>query len=85
MEENMSRTEVALAKLCNNIVDAIKEIFTKRHYIIRISQAKNGNVYLIVKKRRGRLLGEERTAPCKAIEKVSSIVFPWHCILILNF
>ena len=76
---NMSRTEETLEKLCNNTVCTINEIFSKRHYIVRISQEKNGNVYLIVNKRRGRLLGEERTALCKAIEKLSNTVFSRHC------
>ena len=40
-EKNMSRTEETLEKLCNNIVDATNEIFTKKHYIVCISQAKS--------------------------------------------
>ena len=50
----------ALEKMCNKIVDVIYETFTRKYYFVMISQSKKGHVYLIVRKKRGRLLGEEK-------------------------
>ena len=52
----------ALEKMWDRIVDAIYGIFTRKYYFVKISQSKKGHVYLIVRKKRGRLLGEEKNA-----------------------
>ena len=41
----------ALENLCEKIVDVIQETFTKKYYFIKISQSKNGHIYLIVTKK----------------------------------
>ena len=34
-----------------NLVDVIQETFTKKYYIVRISQSKRGHIYLIIRKK----------------------------------
>ena len=75
----MSKRESVLENLCDKIVDVIHETFTKKYYTIRFSQAKNGNIYLIVRKKRGRLLGEEKLCLCQKIHELVSVVFSWYC------
>ena len=60
-------------KIVDKIVDVIHENFTKKYYTIRISQAKNDNIYLIIRKKRGRLLSEEKLYLC---EKMFGVLFP---------
>lgn len=56
-----SKRNQMLKELRNEIVDAVSETFTKKYYFVKISQSKNGHVYLIVKNKRGRLLSEGST------------------------
>ena len=62
-----------LEKMCHKIVNAIYE--TRKSYFAMISQSKKGYVYLIVRKKRERLLGEEKNALHKKIFDVSQSVF----------
>ena len=48
-----------LEKLCNKIVDVVREIFIKKYYFVKIWQSKLGHTSLIVRKR---LIGEEKDA-----------------------
>ena len=57
---NMSKRETVLADLCSKIVDVVYETFTRRYYLVRISQAKHGNILFIVRRKNIQLLGEER-------------------------
>ena len=43
---------LVLDKLCKNLIDVIQETFTKKYYIVRISQSKRGDIYLIIEKKR---------------------------------
>ena len=67
-----------LEKMCNKIVDVTYETFTRKYYFVKISQSKIGHVYVIVRKKRGRLIGEEKNALHKKIFDISCIVFHWH-------
>ena len=60
--------------MCNKIVDVIYETFTRKYYFVKISQSKKGHVYLIVRKKRGRLLGEEKNALHKKIFDISQSI-----------
>ena len=42
--------DLVLDKLCENLVDVILETFTKKYYMVRISQSKRGHRYLIIRK-----------------------------------
>ena len=66
-----------LEKLRNKIVDVINETFTKKYNLAKILQSKKGHIYLIVKRKRGRLLGEKKNAPHKKIFDISRSVFHW--------
>ena len=68
----------ALEKMCNKIVDVIYKTFTPKIYFVKISQSKKGHVYLIVWKKRGRLLGEEKSTLHKKIFGISRSVFHWY-------
>ena len=68
-----------LERLCHKIVDVIHETFTRRYYFIKILRSKKGHTYLIIKKKRGKLIGEEKQALHKKIFDVSSSVFNWYC------
>lgn len=68
-----------MEKVCNKIVDAVCETFTKKYYFVAIFQLKNGHVYLIVRKKRGRVIGEEKQALHKKIFDVALSIFDWYC------
>lgn len=71
--------DLVLNKLCENLVHVIHKRFTKRHYIVIISQSNRGHIYLIVRQKRGRLLCEEKEAfHSKIVDTVTSI-FVWYC------
>ena len=63
-----------LENLCDNIFDAIQGTFVQKHYVTRILQSKNGNIYLLMRKKRGRLVGVEK----KKIHDVVANLFRWH-------
>lgn len=46
------RQQNELENICDNITDAIQGRFVRKHYVTIISQSKNGNIYLIMKKKR---------------------------------
>ena len=66
-----------LERKCDKIVDVIYETFTCKCYFVKISQSKKGHVYLIVRKKRGRLLGEEKNSLHKKLFDISRSVFHW--------
>ena len=66
-----------LEKLCNKTVDVINETLTKKYHFVKISQSKKGHIYLIVKKKRGRLIGEEQRVLHRKTFNVFSSVFNW--------
>ena len=66
-------------RLRDKIVDVIHEILTIRYCFIKISQPKKGHTYLIVRKKRGRVIGGEKQAFHKKIFDVLSSVLNWHC------
>ena len=43
--------DLVLAKLCENLVDVIQETFTKKYYIVGITQSKRRHIYLIFRKK----------------------------------
>ena len=57
-KKKMQRQQI-LEQLCNKIVDVINEMFTKKYYFVKISQSKKEHVYLVVRKKRGRLFDEK--------------------------
>lgn len=59
-----------LEKPCNKIV-VIYETFTKKYYLVKISQSKMGHICLIVREKRGRELGKEKNALHKKIFDVT--------------
>ena len=67
----------ALEKMYNKMADVIYKTFTRKYYFVKISQSKKGHVYLIVKKKRGGLLAEEKKAIHKKIFDISHSVFHW--------
>ena len=44
--------EFVLEKMCENLVDVIHEMFTRKYYVVKISQSKKGHIYLIVRKKK---------------------------------
>ena len=67
--------ESVLEKMYKNIVDVIHETVTQKYYLVRISQSNLGHIYLIVRKKRGPLLYEEKEALHRKIVDVASSVF----------
>ena len=74
-EESKKMENNAPEKMCNKIVDVIYKTFTRKYYFVKISQSKKGYVYLIVSKKRGGLLGEEKNALHKKTFDISPSVF----------
>ena len=56
------REQDMLEKLCDRIVEAVHETFIRKIYFVKISQSKLGHIFLIVRKKRGRLLAVEKDA-----------------------
>ena len=54
------REQDILEKLCDRIVEAVYEKFIKKFYFVKISQLKLGHIFMIVRKKRGRLLGVKK-------------------------
>ena len=49
----MQRQQNILEQLCDKIVDFMGETFTKKYYLVKISQSKKGHVYFVVRKKEG--------------------------------
>ena len=62
-----------------NLKDVIHEMFTRKYYIVKISQSKKYHIYLIERKKRDRLLYEEKDALHAKIFNIVSSVFPRYC------
>lgn len=54
-EKMTTKYDRVLKSLCKKIPDSVHDIFTRKYYLVRISQSKNGQIYLIVRKKTGRL------------------------------
>ena len=67
-----------LEKLCNKILDIMHKTFIRKYYFVKISQSKLGHIFLIVRKKTGRLIGEERDALHRKIHKIAGCVFDWY-------
>ena len=67
-----------LEKLYNKIVDVVYETLTRKYYIVKISQSKKGHIYLLVRKKRGKLIGDEKNPLHKKIFETSISVFKWY-------
>ena len=70
--------ELALKKSCENLVDVIHETFTRKYYIVKISQSKKDHIYLILRKKKIRLLYEEKDALHAEIFDIVSSIFTWY-------
>ena len=64
--------------MCEKIVDVVQETFTKKYYSVRISQSKNGNIYLIVRKKGADSLVKKKNALKKKVNEMVSCVFEWY-------
>ena len=67
-----------LENLCNKIVDVVHKTFIKKYYFVKISQSKLGHIFLIIHKKRGRLIDEEKDALHQQILKIAGCVFDWY-------
>ena len=67
-----------LEKLCNKIVDVVHVAFIRKYYFVKISNSKLGHIFLIVCKKRGRLIGEEKGALHRKIREIAGSVFDWY-------
>ena len=75
----MSRhLEYDLEKLCDPFVYFSLETFPRKNYQMRISQSKRGNVYIIVRKKTGRLLSVEKERFLRKIKHITSSVYDWY-------
>ena len=54
-EKMTTKYDRVLESLCEKIPDSVHDIFTRKYYLVRISQSKNGQIYLIIRKKTGRL------------------------------
>ena len=71
------REQDILEKLCDRIVEAVYEKFIKKFYFVKISQLKLGHIFMIVRKKRGRLLGVEKDALHRKACEITGCVFEW--------
>ena len=73
------KMEFVLEKMCENLVDVIHEMFTRKYYVVKISQSKKGHIYLIVRKKRDWFLYEQKVVLHGKIFDIASSVFTWYC------
>ena len=78
-KKTMQRQQNILDQLCDKIVDGIGGTFTKKYYLVKISQSKEGHVYLVVRKKRGRLFGKKLLVLHRMSYDVSKSAFAWFC------
>ena len=64
-----------LEKLCIKIVDVVHETLIRKYYFVKILQSKLGHIFLIVCKKRGRLISEEKDALHRKIFEIAGCVF----------
>ena len=50
----------------------------KKYYFVKILQSKLSYIFLIVRKRKGRLIGEEKDALHRKIREIAGCVFDWN-------
>ena len=50
-----------LEKLFNKIVDVLFETFTRKYHFVKMLHSKKCHMYLFVRKKKGRLIGEEKS------------------------
>ena len=50
----------------------------KKYYFVKILQSKLSYIFLIVRKRKGRLIGEEKDALHRKIRETAGCVFDWN-------
>ena len=70
--------EDILEKLCNKIVVVLHKTFIRKYNFVKISQSKLGHIFLIVYKKRVRLIGEEKDALHQKIREIAGCVFDWY-------
>ena len=63
--------------MCEKIV--VYENFSPGEYFSKLSQVKIGNIYLIARKKRGRIIGEEKKEFKKRIFEIVSSIFDSYC------
>lgn len=52
----MATKHQLLDDLCEKFIDSMSEKYSKKVDYMRITQSKNGHIYLIIQKKRGRLI-----------------------------
>ena len=50
----------------------------KKYYFVKILQSKLSYIFLIVRKRKGRLIGEEKDALHRKIREIAGCVYDWN-------
>lgn len=71
----MSKAESVLKHLYDKVVDVIHETFTTKYYIVGISQAKNGNIYLIIRKKKAGCLVKNKFVFTKRLKRLLRSLF----------
>ena len=59
------KMESVLKKMCENMVDVIQETFTRKYYLVKISQSKSGHIYFIVRRKRSAIVRGKKCTPQK--------------------
>ena len=67
-----------LEKLCIKIVDVVHETLIRKYYFVKILQSKLDHIFLIVCKKRGRLISEEKDALHRKIFEIAGCFFDWY-------
>lgn len=49
-----------LDDLCEKFIDSMSKKYSKKVDYMRITQSKNGRIYLIIRKKRGRLIHQDK-------------------------
>ena len=56
----MATKHQLLDDLCEKFIDSMSEKYSKKVDYMRITQSKNGRIYLIIRKKRGRLIHQNK-------------------------
>ena len=56
----MATKHQLLDDLCEKFIDSMSKKYSKKVDYMRITQSKNGRIYLIIRKKRGRLIHQDK-------------------------
>ena len=74
----MATKHQLLDDLCEKFIDSMSKKYSKKVDYMRITQSKNGRIYLIIRKKRGRLIHQDKKRLFFEAEWIAKSEYCWH-------